>query len=93
LAPRRAGDRKQDRQARRSVAHPGRGGRHFVRDHGSEAYSEARLSERDVILPNETTHAGRTPGHWRRVALIVARMMGKRVGVDPATRMLERGGE
>jgi hypothetical protein len=46
-----------------------------------------------VILPNETTHAGRTPGHWRRVALIVARMMGKRVGVDPATRMLERGGE
>ncbi len=35
------------------------------------------------------THAGRTPEHWRRVALIVAQMTGKRVGVDPATRMLD----
>jgi hypothetical protein len=36
---------------------------------------------------------GRTPAqHWRRVALIVARMTGKRVGVDTATRMLENGG-
>ena len=52
-------------------------------------YSEARRRERDVILPGGTTHAGRTPAHWRRVALIVARMAGKRVGVDTATRMLE----
>ena len=64
----------------------------LVRDHGAEAYTEARERERDVILPNGTTHAGRTPAHWRRVALIVARMTGKRVGVDTATRMLERGG-
>jgi hypothetical protein len=28
-----------------------------------------------------------TPTHWRRVALIVARITGKRVGVDTATRM------
>ena len=63
----------------------------LIRDHGAEAYSEARQRERDVILPDGTTHAGRTPAHWRRVALIVARMTGKRVGVDTATRMLERG--
>jgi hypothetical protein len=63
----------------------------LVRDHGAEAYREARERERDVILPDGTTHAGRTPAHWHRVALIVARMMGKRVGVDTATRMLERG--
>ena len=63
--------------------------RPWMRDHGAEAYSEARQRERDVILPDGTTHAGRTPAHWRRVALIVARMTGKRVGVDTATRMLE----
>jgi hypothetical protein len=27
-----------------------------------------------VVLPDGTTHAGRTPAHWRRVALIVARI-------------------
>jgi hypothetical protein len=43
-----------------------------------------------VILPDGTTHAGRTPAHWQRVALIVARMTGKRIGLDTATRMLER---
>ena len=64
----------------------------LVRDHGAEAYREVRERERDVILPDGTTHAGRTPAHWWRVALIVARMTGKRVGVDTATRMLERGG-
>jgi hypothetical protein len=31
-----------------------------------------------------------TPAHWQRVALIVARMTGERVGLDAATRMLER---
>ena len=59
----------------------------LIRDHGAEAYSEARQRERDVILPDGTTHAGRTPAHWRRVALIVARMTGKRVGLDTSTRM------
>ena len=58
-------------------------------DSGPEAYSEARQRERDVALLNGTTHASRTPAHWRRVALIVARMTGKRIGVDAATRMLE----
>jgi hypothetical protein len=41
-----------------------------------------------LILQGGTTHAGRTPEHWRRVALIIAKMTGKRVGVDTATRML-----
>ena len=59
----------------------------LIRDHGAEAYSEARRRERDVILPDGTTHAGRTPVHWRRVALTVARMTGKRVGLDTSTRM------
>jgi hypothetical protein len=40
-----------------------------------------------VILPDGTTHAGRTPEHWRRVALIVAKLIGHRVGVNTATRM------
>ena len=64
----------------------------LIRDHGAEAYREARERERDVILTEGgTTYAGRTPAHWRRVALIVARRTGKRVGLDTATRMLERG--
>jgi hypothetical protein len=58
-------------------------------DHGAGAYSEARQRQRDVILPDGTTHAGRTPAHWQRVALIVAHD-GKRVCLDTATRMLER---
>ena len=59
----------------------------LIRDHGDEAYSEARQRERDVILPDGTTHAGRTPEHWRRVALIVAKRTGHKVGLDTATRM------
>jgi len=40
-----------------------------------------------VVLPDGTTHAGRTPAHWRRVALIVAKQTGHKVGLDAATRM------
>jgi len=60
-----------------------------ARDHPSFRARRARQRERDLILPDGATHAGRTPAHWRRVALIVARMTGKRTGVDTATRMLE----
>ena len=59
----------------------------LIRDHGGEAYREARQRERDVILPDGTTHAGRTPAHWRRVALIVAKRTGHKVGLDTSTRM------
>ena len=33
---------------------------------GAKAYGEARERERDMVLPDGTTHAGRTPAHWRR---------------------------
>ena len=59
----------------------------LIRDHGGEAYTEARQRERDVILPDGTTHAGRTPAHWRRVALIVAKRTGHKIGLDTSTRM------
>lgn len=52
-------------------------------DHGDGAYSEARRCEREAL--DEATAA-----HWRRVALTVARLTGKRVGVDTATRMRDR---
>ena len=34
-----------------------------------------------------TTHAGRTPAHWRRVALIVTKRTGHKIGLDTSTRM------
>jgi len=54
------------------------------------SYYEARRRERDVILPDGTTHQGRTPAHWRRVALLVAKKTGKAIGLDTATRMQAR---
>ena len=56
----------------------------------SAEYGEARQHKCDVILPYGTPPppAGR-PRAGRRVALIVARMTGKRSGVDTASRMLE----
>ena len=56
--------------------------------HGGSAYWEARRRERDVILPDGTTHQGHTPAHWRRVALVVAKRTGHAIGLDTATRML-----
>jgi hypothetical protein len=44
------------------------------------AYSEARQRQRDA-------HNAVTFAHWGRVALAVARLTGKRVGLDTATRM------
>jgi hypothetical protein len=55
-----------------------------VRTSGAHGY------RRDVVLPDGTTHQGRTSAHWRRVALIVAKRTGHAVGVDTATRMLAR---
>jgi hypothetical protein len=60
-----------------------------IRDHGDGAYRQARQRERDTILPDRMTQAGRTPAHWRRVALMVAKRTGHKVGLDTATRMLE----
>ena len=60
----------------------------LLRGMGAAAYGEARRCERDVILPDGTTHQGRTPAHWRWVALIVAKQSGHAVGLDTATWML-----
>jgi len=60
----------------------------LIRDLGDAAYWEARRRERDVILPDGTTHQGRPPAHWRRVALVVAKRTGHAVGLDTATRMM-----
>jgi hypothetical protein len=60
----------------------------LIHDHGVEAYGEARWRELDVILSDGTTRAGRTPAHWRRVALIVSRRTGTSVGLENLTRML-----
>jgi hypothetical protein len=35
----------------------------LICDHGAKAYREARQQERHVILPDGTTHAGRTAAH------------------------------
>jgi hypothetical protein len=48
----------------------------------NRAYSEARGREREAsTIENDA--------HWSRVARIVARLTGKRIGVDTATRMAE----
>ena len=53
----------------------------LIHDYGAAAYAEARQRERDVILPDGTTHAGRTPAYWRRIALIIAKRTGHMVGL------------
>jgi len=61
----------------------------LIRDHGGDAYGEARQRERDgpARRDNPCRPDSRAVAvHW----FIVARKMGKRVGVDIATRMLER---
>ena len=43
---------------------------------GADAYWEARRRERDAISPDGLTQAGRTPTHWRQVALLAAKQTG-----------------
>ncbi len=52
----------------------------LIRAFGADAYSEARHRERQA--DNEAMAR-----EWGRVALAVARLTGKRVGFDTATRM------
>ncbi len=63
----------------------------FCATMAARPYCVARGRERDVILPDGATHADRTPAHWRRVALIVARVTGKRIGVDTANSRAASG--
>jgi hypothetical protein len=62
----------------------------LVRGHGEEAYRMAWDFACDSILPDGTTHQGRTPAHWRRVALLIAKRTGRAAGLDTATRMANR---
>ena len=47
---------------------------------GPDAYAEARLMQRKAKSPDETRY-------WRDVAMAVARIARKRIGLDTATRM------
>lgn len=62
----------------------------LIRDHSKAAYFEARRRQRDLAPPDDATHPGRTPEHWRKVALVVAKLTGHIVGTDTATRMGNR---
>ena len=62
----------------------------LVRDYGADAFWEARYRESAGIQLDVATHQIRTPAHWRRVALIVARRTGRAVQLDAATGMLSR---
>ena len=53
----------------------------LIRDHGAEAYSEARQREREVVLADGTTHAGR---YWPSRLLSVALTRSERVPSDRA---------
>ncbi len=64
----------------------------FVRDYGDDAFWEARYRESAGIQVDVATHQIRTPAHWRRVALIVARRTGRAVQFDAATGKLSRLG-
>jgi hypothetical protein len=53
-----------------------------IREHVIDAYVEARRRERDG-----SERDGPEPERWRLAALAVAKMTGKRVGLDTATRI------
>ena len=56
----------------------------FIHNLGAAAYSAARRREHGAS-------SDAMAKHWRRVALAIAKKTGKRVGVETATRMVERG--
>lgn len=57
---------------------------------GRQAYWEARRRERFNLLYVGGGSGSRTSGHWRRVALIIAKRAGRPIGLDVATRMAGR---
>ncbi len=52
----------------------------LIRDHGAGAYGEARQRQQDA-------HNAETFAHSGRVIRTVARLIGRRIGLDTATRM------
>lgn len=55
---------------------------------GDEAYDRARQRSRD-FQDNGPDDSGKPAGHWNRVAVEIARVTKRRIGVDTATRYLE----
>ncbi len=55
--------------------------------HGGSAYYIARDRDR-AVRQGAVVDANRPQGHWRLVALEIARMAGKEVGLDTAIRYL-----
>jgi hypothetical protein len=68
--------RRRREEARRIEADAAK----LVAEYKLAAYSEARQRQQGA-------HNAEAFAHWGRVALIVARLTGKRVGLDTATRM------
>jgi hypothetical protein len=64
------------------------GGDEKMSKHSGASGGRARVRSRSFCQMARLMPAGRR-AHWRRVALVVARMAGKRVGLDAATRMAE----
>ena len=60
----------------------------LIRRHGAGAYWQARNREGDGIQIDAATHQMRTPAHWRRVALLVARRTRPSSAIDRAMRKL-----
>ncbi len=52
----------------------------LIRDFSEQAYSEARRREQEAS-------SNQIAKNWSRVALAVARKMGRRADVDPSTRI------
>lgn len=65
---------------RARIAHTDAHAEALIRDFSEQAYSEALRRELEASS-NETAK------NWSRVALAIARKMGRRAGVDPATRI------
>ncbi len=52
----------------------------LIAERGAGAYEAARRRERDALGDEEARR-------WRRVAVVIAKLTGRRIGLDAATRM------
>lgn len=62
--------------------------RDLLARHGERAYYVARDRDR-AMRKGSVIDANRSKGHWRLVALEIARMVGKDVGLNTASRYLD----
>ncbi len=52
----------------------------LIAEHGASAYAEARRRQKDAINAEDAAR-------WRRAAIAIAKLTGRRIGLDAATRM------